>query len=324
MGKTIVVALGGNAILSKDASYQAQKKAVDQTAKSLAKLVRDGHRLVITHGNGPQVGNLLLQQLAADSENNPALPMDTLGAMTQGSIGYWLANSLANELADLQPEISTILTQTEVSADDNAFNEPTKPVGPFYTEAEVAELKRQNPTFKYIDDSGRGWRRVVPSPKPLRVNEIETIKTLVDHGNIVIAGGGGGIPVVRQNGRLVGVEGVIDKDLTTAKLAEQLHADDLLILTSVDNVYINFGKANEQKLERLTIEDLEVLIAQDQFGTGSMLPKVLAAKEFVEQRPHSRAIITSLERVAAYSEEDLIGTTITNLVAEYATKKTLS
>lgn len=316
MGKTIVVALGGNAILAKDASYEAQKAAVDQTAKSLAKLVRAGNRLVITHGNGPQVGNLLLQQLAGDSKNNPALPLDTLGAMTQGSIGYWLANSLTNVLADYQPAIATVLTQTEVSVTDPAFKHPTKPVGPFYSEPEVAILRQENPDFVYKEDSGRGWRRVVPSPVPLRINEIETIKTLVNNNVLVIAGGGGGVPVVRRDGQLVGVEGVIDKDLTTAKLAEQLEADELLILTSVDHVCLNYGKSNQTELGKLSLEDAEVLISQGQLGAGSMLPKVQAAKEFVEKRPFARAIITSLDNLNHYSSNQAVGTTITSLMAE--------
>lgn len=313
MEKTIVVALGGNAILAKDASYEAQKVAINRTAKRLARLVRIGDRLVITHGNGPQVGNLLLQQLAADSASNPALPLDTLGAMTQGSIGYWLANSLANELTDVKPSIATVITQTVVASDDPAFNDPTKPIGPFYSESEVAQLRQENPSFQYKDDSGRGWRRVVPSPQPIRIQEIDTIKKLVNNHVIVIAGGGGGIPVTYRNGQLVGVEGVIDKDLTSAKLAEQLQADELLILTSVDHVFLNYRKSNQIELDNLGIEDAEVLISNGELGAGSMLPKVMAAKSFVEKRPHARAVITSLDNLSQNSDEQIDGTIISNV-----------
>lgn len=305
MGKRIVVALGGNAILDGDPSYVAQKAAVDQTAQALAQLVRQGHQLVITHGNGPQVGNLLLQQLAADSEKNPALPIDTLGAMTQGSIGYWLQNSLQAALSDSNVQVATIITQTIVNEADPAFDAPSKPVGPFYTAKEAKTLMGQNPTLTYKEDAGRGWRRVVPSPLPVAIAEIPIIKHLVADGILVIAGGGGGIPVARHQGQLVGLEGVIDKDFTAEKLAEQVEADELLILTAVDHVYTGFGTSEQRQLAQVTTAEVTDLIKAHEFAAGSMLPKMIAAKNFVISQPNGRAVITSLDNLKHYGETDM-------------------
>ena len=212
--RKIVVALGGNAILSSDPSASAQKKALVDTAKHLVKLIKNGDDLIITHGNGPQVGNLLLQNLAADSDKNPAFPLDSLVAMTEGSIGFWLQNALENELTKegIDKEVTSVVTQVIVDKSDPAFENLTKPIGPFYTEEEAkAEAEKTGATFK--EDAGRGWRKVVASPKPVGIKEIATIRTLLNAGEVVVAAGGGGIPVVREeDGTLTGVEAVIDKD----------------------------------------------------------------------------------------------------------------
>ena len=301
MGRKIVVALGGNAILSKDPTAQAQQKALVETAEHLVKLIENGDDLIITHGNGPQVGNLLLQNLAADSEKNPAFPLDTLVAMTEGSIGFWLQQALQNALLKrgIKKGVASVVTQVVVDESDPAFANPSKPIGPFYTEAEAKkEMAKANVLFK--EDAGRGWRKVVPSPKPIDIQEIETIQLLVDAGQVVVAAGGGGIPVVRDNaGQLTGVEAVIDKDFASQRLAELVGADLFIVLTGVDYVFVNFNQPNQQKLERVTVAELERYIEEKQFAPGSMLPKVQAAIQFVEGSPTSQAVITSLENLEA-------------------------
>ncbi|GAY72233.1 carbamate kinase [Lentilactobacillus kosonis] len=220
----VVVALGGNAILSKDASAEAQRKAVGSTVEQLVNFIENGDQLIITHGNGPQVGNLLLQQIAVDTPANPAMPLDTCGAMTQGSIGYWFQNAMKEELTKrgINKDVMTVITQTIVDADDPAFANPSKPIGPFYDEVQVADIKAEHPDWNLMEDAGRGYRRVVPSPKPVEINEYSAIKTVVDAGIVPIVSGGGGIPVVRQDGKLVGQEAVIDKDFSAAKLLSWL------------------------------------------------------------------------------------------------------
>lgn len=304
--RKIVVALGGNAILTSDPSADAQKAALVQTAKHLVKLIKNGDNLIITHGNGPQVGNLLLQNLEANSEKNPALPLDSLVAMTEGSIGYWLQNALENELIKegLDKEVASVITQVIVDKNDPAFKDLTKPIGPFYSEEEAKEeAKKTGATFKA--DAGRGWRKVVASPKPVSINELGTIKTLVNSGGIVIASGGGGIPVVKEdNGTLKGVEAVIDKDFASEKLATSIEADLFIILTGVDYVFVNYNKPNQKKLEHVTVAELEEYIQQNQFAPGSMLPKVEAAISFVKSRPNAKAVITSLENLGALVENE--------------------
>lgn len=302
--KKIVVALGGNAILSTDASAQAQQEALVQTANHLVKLVKNGADLIVTHGNGPQVGNLLLQHLAANSEKNPAFPLDSLVAMTEGSIGFWLQNALQNALLKegIQKEVASVVTQVVVDKNDPAFTNLSKPIGPFYTEEEAAaESEKTGATFK--EDAGRGWRKVVASPKPVDIKEIETIRTLVNAGQVVVAAGGGGIPVVKEeDGTLRGVEAVIDKDFASQRLAELVDADMFIVLTGVDYVYVNFNKPNQEKLEKVTVAQLEQYIDEQQFAPGSMLPKVQAAIAFVNNRPESHAVITSLENLGALIE----------------------
>ena len=310
--RKIVVALGGNAILSDSPTAEAQKQALKDTAKQLVKLVKNGDELIITHGNGPQVGNLLLQNIAADSEKNPAFPLDSLVAMTEGSIGFWLQNAMQNELtkAGIDKSVATVVTQVLVDKEDPAFKNPTKPIGPFYSEEEAkAEMEKSNDTFK--EDAGRGWRKVVPSPKPKGIKEIEAIQTLIDNKQLVIAGGGGGIPVVETtDGTLEGVEAVIDKDFASQTLAGLIDADLFIVLTGVDNVYVNFNQPDQKKLENVTVAELEEYIQQDQFAPGSMLPKVQATMAFVSEKPGSKAVITSLENLENLIESDA-GTIIT-------------
>lgn len=298
--KTIVVALGGNAILSSDASAKAQQAALVQTAEHLVKLVEQGHRLVITHGNGPQVGNLLLQQAAAHSEKNPAMPLDTCVSMTEGSIGYWLQNAMGNLLKEkqLKRSVVSLVTQVVVSADDPAFTNLTKPIGPFLTEEEAKQAAEETGDT-YKEDAGRGYRKVVASPKPVRIDEIEVIQQLVDNDVIVVAAGGGGIPVVEEDNQLRGVEAVIDKDFASQKLAVDIKADYFIVLTGVDNVYVNFNQPDQKKLETVTVAELEQYIGENQFAPGSMLPKVEAVIAFVKEFPEGKAVISSLENIEA-------------------------
>lgn len=304
MKKKIVVALGGNAILSTDASAEAQERALAETAEKLAVLVEQGNELIISHGNGPQVGNLLLQQAAADSEKNPAMPLDTCVAMTQGSIGYWMQKAMRQALKDrgIAKDVATVLTEVVVDVNDSAFENPTKPVGPFFTEEEVRSLSSE---AVYKEDSGRGWRKVVPSPKPVNITEAPIVEQLIKQGVITISTGGGGIPVVEKDGKVVGVEAVIDKDFASEKLAELVDADLFIILTGVDNVYINYNKPDQKKLEVVSTDELKQYISEDQFAPGSMLPKVEAAILFAEQsQKGGETVITSLENLSNVINEN--------------------
>lgn len=296
--KKIVVALGGNAILTDDASAEAQQRALVNTAGQLLSLTKQGYKLIVTHGNGPQVGNLFLQQQAVDSIKNPAMPLDTCVAMTQGSIGYWLSQALTNasKKSFLGIKVASLLTTVVVSPEDPAFEAPTKPIGPFYTEDE-AKMKASNCEGKYIEDSGRGYRKVVPSPKPIDIVESDAVKAMIDAGFVTVCAGGGGIPVVRGKEGYEGVEAVIDKDFASAKLAELIEADQLVILTGVDNVFINYNKPNQKKLERISVSELETYVQEGHFAPGSMLPKVEAALAFVNSAKGREAIITSLENI---------------------------
>lgn len=295
--KKVVIALGGNAIQSGDASAKAQQLALEKTAEQLATLVENGMDIIISHGNGPQVGNILLQQKAADSEKNPAMPLDTCGAMSQGMIGYWMENAMDKALSKrgIHKDVVGIVTRVVVDENDGAFKNPTKPIGPFYTEEEAMRLINETgASFK--EDAGRGWRRVVPSPKPVSILEHKSINSLVESGKIVISTGGGGIPVLRSNDELIGVEAVIDKDFASEKLAELVDADALIILTAVDNIYINYNQPNQKKLESITTQEIKELAEEGHFAPGSMLPKVEAAIQFAESRPGRSTIITSLDK----------------------------
>ncbi|MCZ9311139.1 carbamate kinase [Weissella koreensis] len=301
MTKRVIFALGGNAILTKDASAQAQQAALKDTAEKLAGYVKANPdaQLLITHGNGPQVGNLLLQGALGATENNPAMPLDAVGAMTQGEIGFWMANALDEQLKDSQ--VVTIVTRTVVDGKDQAFQNPTKPIGMFYQEAELDELKAAHPDWVFKEDAGRGFRRVVPSPKPINIVEAKSIETLANSGAVLIAGGGGGIPVVKTTNGYDGVEAVIDKDFTAAKLAEVVDADELVILTAVDMAYIKFGTPDEKPLHEITISEARKYVEDGEFAEGSMKPKILALISFVE-RTGKRAVMTSLENIAEYSK----------------------
>ncbi|MBA1435055.1 carbamate kinase [Bombilactobacillus bombi] len=311
MKKKIVVALGGNAILSENASASAQQKALSNTAEYLVKFIENGDQLIISHGNGPQVGNLLLQQASGSTKENPEMPLDTCVAMTQGSIGYWMQNALSQLLRvkKIDKSVVTLVTQVEVNADDPAFTNPSKPIGPFMTKEQASAAKEENPNFSFVEDAGRGYRRVVASPKPINVIESSAISTLVDAGVIPISVGGGGVPVVTQGTKLIGKEAVIDKDFASEKLAELVHADQLIILTAVKNVYINFNKPSQKKLEHVTVSQLEKYIDEKQFAAGSMLPKVQAAIDFVKATGNT-AVITSLDGIDDFINNNA-GTIIT-------------
>lgn len=304
--KRVVVALGGNAILESDPTAVAQQKIVQETAESLANLLTDEMELVIVHGNGPQVGNLLLQQVQTESTENPAMPLDTCVAMTEGSIGYWLVNALTNafEQKKIKRNVAAIMTQVEVSPEDEGFAHPSKPIGPFLTEDKAQELM-QTTDAVYMEDSGRGFRKVVPSPKPVAIKESQTIQMLIENGVVTVAGGGGGIPVIRSEGKLEGIEAVIDKDLAAEKLAELINADTLIILTGVANVFVNYNEPNQKALETVSISEIEHYIEEGQFAPGSMLPKVEAAVQFVKQNPANKAVITSLDNLEKAVKEGL-------------------
>ena len=314
--RTIVVALGGNALQRQgEASSEAQQKVADETVRQLLPLIQAGHNLTIVHGNGPQVGNIVLQQQAINTDAVPALPLEDSGAMSQGLIGFWLQQSLhdAFMLNGLQKHAASIVTQTVVDKDDPAFAAPTKPIGPFYSEEEARTIAAER-GFVVKEDAGRGWRRVVASPKPQDIVEAAVIRSLVLAGVIVVSTGGGGIPVLRaDDGTLTGVEAVIDKDFGAAQLANILGADTLLIVTSVDAAKINFNTPDEQALGEVTPDELQRHIASGQFAAGSMLPKVQAAIEFVSGDPAGRsAIITSLDKTA----EAIAGTAGTRIIAK--------
>lgn len=297
--KTVVVALGGNAILQpkQKGTIEEQMANVSYSAQQIVKLIQAGYRVVVAHGNGPQVGNILLQNAAA-RDQVPAMPLDVCGAESQGLIGYMIQQCIGNELqkAGLDKQVVTLLTQVVVDRDDPAFRNPTKPVGAFYSHEE-AEKNMREKGETWIEDSGRGWRKVVPSPMPKEIKEIETIRTLVENGVVVIAAGGGGIPVEKKGELLAGVEAVIDKDLASSLLAKQLGADILVIATDVSHVAINWGTPDQKNLERLTVDEAKRYLEEGQFGKGSMGPKVQAALSFVEGG--GEALITSLANLEA-------------------------
>lgn len=300
--KTVVVALGGNAILQagQRGTFEEQLENVYHTAEQLADMVLSGQwRIVITHGNGPQVGQILLQNDAA-RHLVPPMPMDVCGAESQGLIGYMVQQALHNILVRRgRPDIPivTLVTQVLVDKDDPAFQNPTKPVGPFYTKGEALKL-REEKGWHVVEDAGRGWRRVVPSPDPKAIVEKDAIRILVENRAIVIASGGGGIPVIRENGTYRGVEAVIDKDLAGERLAEDVGAQVFLILTDVDRVRLNYRKPNEVALEQMRLKEAKGYLAEGHFAKGSMEPKVKACVRFVEEGGE-RAVIASLDQALA-------------------------
>lgn len=295
--KKVVIALGGNA-LGKD--IEEQKEAVAKTARVIVDLAEQGMDLVVTHGNGPQVGMIqnAMDNLISEYRNYKQIPLPTSVAMSQGYIGIDLQNAIKYELfcRDIDGKVSTILSQVEVDPNDEAFEHPTKPIGRFITKEEAEQNEANG--VRCMEDAGRGYRIVVASPMPKRIRELETIRTLVRAGHIVITCGGGGIPVVDKGGHLVGVNAVIDKDNASSLLADKLGADYLIILTAVEKVAINFGKENQEWLSDLTVEQAKEYIAQGQFAKGSMLPKVEAAVRFAQSAPGRRALITLLDKAA--------------------------
>ena len=297
MGKRIVIALGGNALGS--TPYE-QLALVTETAKPIVDLIEQGNEVVIAHGNGPQVGmiNLGMATAAEAGAIKSDMPFPECGAMSQGYIGYHLQNAIGNELAarGLQKDVATVVTQVLVDENDPAFQKPTKPVGAFYDKA-TAERIAAEKGYTMVEDAGRGYRQVVPSPKPVDVIEKNTVRALINGGCVVITVGGGGIPVVRRDGKLYGTPAVIDKDFASAKLAELVQADALVILTAVDRVCINWGKPDQKSLAEMTVAEAERYCEEGHFAPGSMLPKVRAAVSFA--KTGGLAIIASLAQAGA-------------------------
>ena len=298
MGKRIVIALGGNALGS---DLPEQMIAVKQTARAIADLIEDGHQVILSHGNGPQVGMIqkaMAELTRSEPEKYIPCPLSVCVAMSQGYIGYDLQNALREELLDrgIQKGVATVLTQVEVDPADPAFAHPTKPIGAFMTKEEADKLVAQR-DYQVVEDAGRDWRRVVASPRPQSIVEIESIRDMVEAGLVVVACGGGGIPVFKTEGHhLKGAAAVIDKDFASCVLAQQLQADTLIILTAVEKAAINFGKPGQKWLDALTPEEAEEYMAQGHFAPGSMLPKVQAAAEFAKSGPGRSALITLLEK----------------------------
>ena len=309
MSQKIVIALGGNA-LGNDPIEQLKKVKI--ATDIISDLIKEGNDVVIGHGNGPQVGmiKLAMDYSSNSDEKTPIMPLVECGAMSQGYIGYHLQQAFNASFSEknIEKTAVSVITQVEVSKEDKAFENPTKPVGMFYTKEKAQELQMKK-GFKFIEDAGRGYRKVVPSPKPLKIVELDAIKKMIDQGLIVITVGGGGIPVVKENKKLVGIDAVIDKDKSSSKLALDLDADVLLILTAVDKVYINFNKENQKALDTLNIKDAKKYMQEGQFAKGSMLPKIEACIDFVEKSKNSYAIITSLEK-AMDALKGLTGTKI--------------
>lgn len=290
IAKTFVVALGGNSLLRKGekGTIEEQYSLLWETSEQLVELLTGENRVVITHGNGPQVGNLLLAVEAA-RDIVPPLPLDICGAATEGFMGHMIQQVLANRLreAGLKHNITTVITQVIVDANDFAFKKPTKPIGPFYDLSEAEKLRRER-GWQMIEDSARGYRRVVPSPKPLEIQQARIIKSMLDAGEIVIAIGGGGIPSVREsNGHLWSVEAVIDKDYASSRLAIEIGADVFIILTAVEKVFRDFGLPSQKGLDRIGLAEAKELLAQGHFGEGSMEPKIKAAIEFLQETDES-------------------------------------
>ncbi len=311
--KKLVIALGGNALqeAGKPATAQAQLEVVEKTSEYIADIVERGYEVIVAHGNGPQVGRIVIQNEVA-SASTPAMPFDVCGAMSQGMIGYHIQQGLSKVLRHrgINKNVVTVVTQVVVDKDDPKFKAPSKPIGPFYTEEEAKAIAEEK-GYTMKEDAGRGWRRVVASPLPVEIVELDAVKTLNDAGFVVVTVGGGGIPVVRNEaGDLEGVAAVIDKDLASEKLARDMDADALVILTAVEKVSINFKKPDQKDLDRMSAAEAKQYIKEGHFAPGSMLPKIEAALNFVESKPGRIAIITSLDK-AVDAIEGRAGTTVT-------------
>lgn len=306
----IVIALGGNALGN---TPEEQMTNLEKVAKIIVKLIKDNHQIVLTHGNGPQVGqiNLAMEYAAKMEKSIPIMPFAECGSMSQGYIGYQLQQALQDELErnKIKKDCITVITQVLVDANDSAFKNPTKPIGAFYTEEEANELAKER-GYTFATDANRGFRRVVPSPKPIDIIEKRVIKKLIQEDVIVIGVGGGGIPVVKKDKKelLEGIDAVIDKDLSSSLLAKLIDADVLLILTAIDKVYINFGKENELGISKMNVKEAKKYIENEEFAKGSMLPKIEACISFVENT-NKEAIITSLDN-AQNAFVDGVGTKI--------------
>ena len=308
----IVIALGGNALqeAGKPATAESQLEVVEKTSEYIADIIEKGYNVVLAHGNGPQVGRIVIQNEFAASET-PAMPFDVCGAMSQGYIGYHMQQGLEKVLRarGSKKRVVTVVTQVVVDKDDPKFKNPSKPIGPFYNEAQAKAIAEEK-GYTMKEDAGRGWRRVVASPMPVEIVELDAVKCLIDGGFIAITVGGGGIPVIKdENGNYIGTAAVIDKDLASEKLAEDIDADALVILTAVENVCVNYNKPNEKRLSTMTVDEAKAYIAEGQFAPGSMLPKVEAAIKFVSSKPGRKAIITSLDK-AVEALEGKAGTTV--------------
>lgn len=311
MAKRIVVALGGNALGN---TPEEQLELVRHTAKTIVDLAQDGYEVIVGHGNGPQVGmiNLAMEFSCTKGGNTPYMPFPECGAMSQGYIGYHLQQAIQQELKarGIDKECAAIVTQVVVDENDPGFAKPTKPVGSFYTKEEADKIAAEK-GFTFVEDAGRGYRRVVPSPIPQRIVELKVVEQLVKAGDIVITVGGGGIPVVETEQGLKGVAAVIDKDRSSALLAQSIGADMLIILTAVDRVCINYNKPDQKELPTMTLEEAEKYIEEKQFAPGSMLPKVQSCMEFVKNNTHGgTALITSLQK-AKVALQGETGTIIT-------------
>ena len=295
MSKKIVLALGGNALGD---SLAEQMVAVQTTASAIVDLIEQGHQVIVTHGNGPQVGmiNVAFEAASKTAANSPVLPMSVCVALSQGYIGYDLQNALREELLNrgIKKPVTTLITQVVVDGKDPAFIDPSKPIGSFFSKEEADVMIAKGVQMK--EDAGRGYRRVVASPKPIDIVEKETVRTLMEAGQVVITAGGGGIPVTVEGNHLKGASAVVDKDFASAKLAELIDADMLIILTAVEKVAINFGKPNEQWLADLSIADAQRYIGEGHFAKGSMLPKVEAALSFATSRAGRKSLITMLSK----------------------------
>lgn len=310
----IVIALGGNALQAnpKDTSANSQLNTAKDTSKYLVDLVEEGHSIIVAHGNGPQVGQIVSTYEVSNSvdKSNTIMPFPECGAMSQGYIGYHLQQAIKTELIkrNINKDVVTLITEVVVDEKDENFNSPSKPIGSFFTKEEAKRISDEK-GYVFKEDSNRGWRRVVASPLPVRIVEENSIKALVNAGHIVITVGGGGIPVVEKDGYLKGVDAVIDKDFASEKLAEILDADKLLILTAVEKVYINYGKPEEKSLDKVTVNLMDKYIEEGHFAPGSMLPKVRAAIKFAASKDNRETVITSLDKV----KEGLNGITGTSI-----------
>ncbi|WP_110932923.1 carbamate kinase family protein [Paenibacillus bouchesdurhonensis] len=304
MGKLVVVAIGGNSLVkgNDQDSIQDQYEAVCEIAANIADMVEEGCEVVVTHGNGPQVGFTLRRgEIAEKVAGMPSVPLVNCVADTQGGIGYQIQQALTNEFIrrGMRQKVATVITQVEVSSEDPNFKNPSKPVGSFFTLEQSQELEKEHPDWVFVEDSGRGYRRVVPSPQPIDILEKDAIKSLIESGYVVIAVGGGGIPVVkRADHTYEGIDAVIDKDLATSLLADQIQAETLVITTGVPKVFIHFGKPNQKALDEITVAETKQYVLEDHFPKGSMLPKIEASLSFLEQSG-SRVIITNPESLKA-------------------------